>query len=76
MPTHRDLPDDRRDDTDEEDTGVRTALRALLLTFLVIVAALLFMYSVWVFAEVFLGPADVQYQDCSQLPVAQRESFC
>ena len=76
MPTHRDLPDDRQEQAERDFKALRSALRPGLAAFLIVVCVMLTMYCLWVLAEVSLGPADVQYQECSQIPVAQRQGLC
>jgi hypothetical protein len=56
--------------------GFYVALKTCLMTFLVTVCIVFSLYCVWVFAEVYLGPPDLQYQDCSQVPVAQHRDVC
>ena len=56
--------------------GVYAALKTCLVTFLVTVCIVFSLYCVWVLAEVYLGPDDVQVSDCSQVPVAQGYDVC
>lgn len=51
-------------------------LKTCLVTFLVTVCIVCSLYCVWVLAEVYLGPDDVQVSDCSQVPVAQGYDVC
>lgn len=76
MPTHKDLPDDRRDDTAPTFEALRNTLRAATALFMFAIVVLLIAYCVWVLAEVYFGPVDLQVQECSQVPVAQYYDVC